>query len=74
MVSQTLKNSSSTTLNLLTRDGAVTVTFSTHLTGEQYTKLFDSIRDYSESGFELKERISMLANEWGVDALVDNTF
>jgi hypothetical protein len=72
MDSQTLTNSGATTLNLLTRDGAVTVTFSTHLTGEQYTKLFDSIRDFSESRSELKERIAMLANEWGLDALADD--
>ena len=72
MVSQTLPGSGTTTLNLLTRDGAVTVTFSTHLTGEQYTRLFDAIRDHSESGVELKERIAMLTNEWGLDARVDD--
>ena len=62
----------STTLNLLTRDGAVTATFSATLTTSQYETLFESIHDYSDSAIELKERIATLANEWGIDASVDD--
>jgi hypothetical protein len=67
MILQAL-STSTTTLNLLTRDGAVTVTLSALLSGEQYAKLFESIRDYSDSRFELREHIAMLGNEWGLDA------
>ena len=58
----------STVLNLLTRDGAMSVVFPAFLTGEQYTKLFESVREYSDSRFELKVHIALLANEWGLDA------
>jgi hypothetical protein len=71
-MAETLKRTDTTTLNLLTRDGAVTVAFAAYLTGAQYMKLFESIRDYSDSGTELRERVAMLANEWGIDATVDD--
>lgn len=70
-MSETLTGQGSTILNLLTRDGAVTVTFEGYLTGEQYAKLYDCIRDYSETRQELTERIAMVANEWGIKAIVD---
>ena len=54
-MSDTLTQQGSTTLNLLTRDGAVTVTFPGYLTGEQYAKLYDCIRDHSETRQELTE-------------------
>ena len=58
----------STVLNLLTGEGALSVVFPAFLTGEQYARLFESIHDYSDSRFELKHHIAMLANEWGLDA------
>jgi hypothetical protein len=64
------KASESTALNLLTREGAVSATFSAMLTTPQYAKLFGCIQEHSESRLELKERIAMLANEWGIDAMV----
>lgn len=69
---ETLTRGGSTTLSLLTRDGAVTVTFQGYLTSAQYAKLFESIQQYSDSAIELKERIAMLANEWGLEATVEN--
>ena len=68
MVAKTLDDGGSTVLNLLTRDGATTVVFPAFLTEEQYAKLFESIHDYSDSRFELKHHIAMLATEWGLDA------
>ena len=70
-MSETLARTGNTTLNLLTRDGAVAVAFPGYLTGEQYGKLYDCIRDYSETRQELTERIAMVANEWGVTAIID---
>ena len=70
-MSDTLTQQGSTTLNLLTRDGAVTVTFPGYLTGDQYCKLYDCIRDYSETRQELTERIAMVAKEWEVTAIID---
>jgi hypothetical protein len=59
----------STTLNLLTRDGSVTVTFPMELTEEQYAKLYALVVD-AQTREELKDRIAMVANEWGVNAIV----
>ena len=64
--------SESTVLNLLTRDGAITANFFAVLTAPQYARLFECIQEHSESRLELKERIAMLANEWGLDAMVDD--
>ena len=70
-MNETLTRRGSTPISLLTRDGAVTVTFEAYLTGEQYAKLLDCIRDYSETRQELTERIAMAANEWGIKVIVD---
>ena len=68
LMDSTLTRSGSTVLNLLTKDGAISVVFPAFLTEEQYAKLFESIREYSDSRLELKVHIAMLANEWGLDA------
>ena len=62
------RNGGSTVLNLLTSDGAISVVFPAFLTGEQYATLFESIREYSDSRFQLRERIAVLAEEWGMEA------
>ena len=60
-----------TNLNLLTRDGAVTVTFLANLNGEQYSKLHDVIH-YAVSREELRECIRKIANEWRVQTVIDD--
>jgi hypothetical protein len=57
-------------LNLLTREGAVAVTFATRLSDKQYAKLYDKVRG-CETRQELRDSIVMVANEWGVKAIVD---
>ena len=71
-MSETLTRRGGTTLNLLTRDGAITVTFEGYLTSAQYAKLYDCIRDYSETRQQLTERLAMVASEWGMKAIVDD--
>jgi|GEM_PF-4442312 hypothetical protein len=58
----------STVLNFLTRDGAISVVFPAFLAREQYDNLFECIREHSDSRFELREHIAMLASEWGLEA------
>lgn len=58
-------------LNLLARDGAVSVTFSASLTTEQHAKLYDCIHE-CDTQLELRECIAMVANEWGIEAIVDD--
>lgn len=60
----------STTLNLLTRDGAVTVTYEAELSEPQYAKLYECVQE-AQTRQELKECIAMAANEWGIKAIID---
>jgi hypothetical protein len=60
----------STTLNLLTREGAISFTFSARLTAEQYARLYDSVHD-CDTRKELRECIATVANEWGIEVVVD---
>jgi hypothetical protein len=60
-----------TTLHLLARDGAVAITFSTKLTAEQYDTLYAFVMD-THTRQELRERIAMAANDWGIPAIVDD--
>jgi hypothetical protein len=60
-----------TTLNLLTREGAVTVTFPVELTEDQYAKLYAFVVD-AQTRQELKDCLAMVANEWGIKAVIDD--
>jgi hypothetical protein len=60
-----------TSFQLLTRDGAVSVSFSTKLSASQYDTLYECVSDCGTRG-ELREHIAMLANEWGITAIVDD--
>lgn len=59
-----------TTLHLLTRDGAITATFTPLLTAEQYDRLLQEI----EAG-DTREKLTMLlttlAQGWGCQVVVD---
>ncbi len=70
-MSETLTRQGSTTLNLLTRDGAISVTFPGYLTGEQYAKLYECVVE-CDTKQALRECIAMVANEWGIEAIIDN--
>jgi hypothetical protein len=54
----------STCLNLLTRDGAVVVTFWPALEGEHYSELHAAVCD-AETADELRGRMLELADKWG---------
>jgi hypothetical protein len=59
-----------TTLNLLTREGAVTVSYPVELTEEQYAKLYECVSE-CDTKQELRECIAMIANEWGIEPIID---
>jgi hypothetical protein len=54
-----------TTLNLLTRDGAVYMAFSPHLTPVQYTELV-RVSEMAENATELRQLVSVWAAEEGI--------
>lgn len=62
--------SESTTLNLLTRDGAVSATFAAQLTEDQYARLLAYVHD-AQTRQELTESILVAANEWGLMAIIE---
>ena len=59
-----------TTLNFLTRDGAIAVTFSAALTSVQYDELFLRI-PAAESPEELRLLLDELQEKWDLMVLVD---
>jgi hypothetical protein len=60
----------STTLNFLTTDGALTVTFTPVLTPEQYELLYDTVATY-DSQADLAEALKVLGRSWRCDVVVD---
>jgi hypothetical protein len=61
----------STTLNFLADDGAVTVTFTPAIDGDQYIELFGIATGDFGSSAELSNRIKVRAYEWGVACQID---
>src|SRR5260221_14771197 len=61
-----------TTINLLTRDGSVAVTFAAVLTPEQYARLYVCVQEASTKP-QMSDCIAMVASEGGVQAVVDGT-
>jgi hypothetical protein len=53
-----------TRLNLLTRDGAVTVEFAPELEPPHYNELFTLASDF-ETEFDLRSVVAEAANRWG---------
>ena len=66
-----LSKSPQTTLSLLTRDGAVTVTFSAKLTDEQYARLFELTRRAGTKP-EMEAILTSVAAEWDVPAVIED--
>jgi hypothetical protein len=67
----TLTMSTPTTiLHLLTRDGAVTATFTPPLNSEQYDRLLAEV-DAGDTREKLTELLSSLARSWGCGVVVD---
>ena len=60
-----------TTLNLLTREGAVTVTYAAKLTEAQYARLHECVIE-CDTKQQLRDLIAIVANEWGVKAIIDD--
>jgi hypothetical protein len=60
-----------TTLTLLTREGALGITFPVRLTEQQYAKLLSCVSD-CDTKQEMTEAISMVSNEWGIETIVDD--
>jgi hypothetical protein len=59
-----------TSLSLLTREGAVVVTFAAVLTPAQYARFYDCVRK-AESKTELQACIGQFAEEYGLTVVVD---
>jgi hypothetical protein len=60
----------STTLNLLTREGAICVTFTPGLEPSQYDELhqFSEIIEYQ---YELEIALKEMGNRWGREVIID---
>ena len=54
-----------TTLNLLTREGVVTVTFDTDLDPQRYEELHDVVQVAGETKASLCEELVSLSKKWG---------
>jgi hypothetical protein len=54
-----------TRLNLLTRDGSISVVFTPSLPQECYTRLHDLVRD-AETPEDMRKCLKMAAAKWGV--------
>jgi hypothetical protein len=59
-----------TTLHLLTRDGAITATFTPLLTSEQYDRLLSEV-DAADTREKLVGLVVQLAQGWGCEVVVD---
>jgi len=59
-----------TTLHLLTRDGALTVTFTPLLSSEQYDRLLQEI-DAGDTRQKLTELLVQLAERWRCRVVID---
>lgn len=59
-----------TTLKLLTRDGAIAVTFDNALTPEQYEAVYDCVRLTSDAN-EMRKRLELMASEWGAKVTIE---
>jgi hypothetical protein len=62
----------STRLSFLANDGAITVTFTPAISGEQYIEVFGIATGDFGSCLELRNRLKIKANEWGVLCHVDD--
>jgi hypothetical protein len=60
-----------TSLRLLTRDGAVTATFTPALLADQYDELFASVNQ-QENSAELRRYLTLLAARWQVNLVIDD--
>ena len=58
-------------INLLTRDGSITVTFAPALTPDQYIVLADYIKSNWSTSAELGEMLRKLAAVWGCEVFID---
>ena len=61
-----------TSLNLLTRDGAVAVTFEAKLTPDQYLRLYASVHE-AETKAQLERHLTTVADEWGIAAVIEDS-
>ena len=55
----------STTLNLLTRDGTVTVQITPVLDSEHYSELYEIAQHSSDDANQLRAAVSKACNRWG---------
>ena len=60
----------STSLNLLTRDGALAVTFLPALTARQYAELYDLALN-ADTADQLSAAVRTAAGRWGANVTVD---
>jgi len=59
-----------TSLNLLTRDGALAVTFTPALTAQQYAELYD-LACSADTANEMSSAVQSAAERWGTDVVID---
>lgn len=61
----------STSINLLTRDGALCATFSPALTASQYDQLLREIKNDGDNKVEMTALLQSLAAQWRCQVVVD---
>jgi len=61
---KTIQVADSTILNLLTRDGAVSVEFFPPLDQQHYAELFDIAQDFDSEAI-IREMVTAAAKRWG---------
>jgi len=71
MLTMSSTATSSTTLSLLTREGALTVTFFATLTPAQYALLLERVCQVSTAD-RMRESLTLLANQWGIRAMIED--
>jgi hypothetical protein len=59
-----------TSLNLLTSEGALVVSFASQLTPTQYARLYDTIRDAGNKS-EMKDVLQQFSREMNVELVID---
>jgi hypothetical protein len=60
-----------TTLNLLTRDGALAVSFTPALTPAQYGELYEIACDYDDTAEAMAAAVKEAAARWGIKVAID---
>jgi hypothetical protein len=69
-MNEAVSGHSQTRLHLLTRDGAIAVTFSATLTPEQYEEVYNCVSGVEDAA-EMKECLTAIFGKWGIGVEIE---